>query len=148
MNQSKRFFLTFFVFCVIIVLEGKKNGDTQKGVMHMARITKREHFEAILAILEGTDNADLANFVTGEIALIDKRKSAPRKPTSEQLKNAEIKLDIVAVLENADEPMRATEVATVLGFTVQKVTALMRQLVENGTVIREVDGKVTTFRLP
>lgn len=58
----------------------------------MARITKRDQFEAILGILDGEmargeDVSDLSAFVVNEIVLLDKRANSPRKPTkmNEQL---------------------------------------------------------------
>lgn len=110
----------------------------------MAKITKRERFVEILAIVG--EDTDLGEFVKGEIALLDKRADAKRGKTKTQLANEDIKVDIVDVL-TANGALRAGDIAKTLDLAVQKITALLRQLVTEGTVVREVDGKATLFKV-
>lgn len=112
----------------------------------MAKVTKRERFEEIFGILADNGNTELAEFVAGEITKLDKRAAAPRTLTADQLANIEVKDNIVTVLANTDGT-RAGDVAKILDVSVQKVTALLRQLVLDGAVDREADGKTTLFRL-
>jgi predicted transcriptional regulator len=113
-------------------------------------MTKRENFEALLTILDsetarGEDVSELVNFVVGEITLIDKRKNAPRKPTQAQRENVRIKQDIFDALTDAEAPLRASAIATEVEQSVQKVTALLRQLVADKLVERIENKKVVTF---
>jgi predicted Rossmann fold nucleotide-binding protein DprA/Smf involved in DNA uptake len=95
-------------------------------------VTKRDNFVAIAEILEGLGEFDLAESVLHEVDLLDKRKSAPRKPTAAQLENVELKSRIVVNLP--DEGLTATEIAGRLDKTVQKTSQLLRQLVDEGRV--------------
>lgn len=110
------------------------------------RPTKREQLCAIYAILADAGNTELAEFVAGQIAQLDKRKNAPKAMTKAQLENVAIKIQILDILDEVSESPRATELANEVGISVQKCSALLRQLVLDGGVIREVNGKVTTFR--
>jgi uncharacterized protein YidB (DUF937 family) len=59
------------------------------------------------------------------ILALDKKSS---KPTKTQVENEGIKAEILEFI--ATEPHTATEIANALGYTVQKVSALLRQLGE------------------
>jgi hypothetical protein len=109
----------------------------------MAKVTKRDKFVAISeALVEAGADVDLIEFVAGEVALIDKRKAAPRKPTADQLANEALKSDIVAFLEGTGTGVTATDLSKVFDVSVQKVSALLRQLVIAGTVTKtEATGK-------
>lgn len=113
----------------------------------MAKVTKRDNLLAIFAILSDLGNSELSDFVTSEIALLDKRAAAPKKPTKSQRDNAEIKDVIMLLLADVAAPVRATEIAAEMGLSVQKITALLRQLVDDGRVTRHQDKKVVTFTL-
>lgn len=102
----------------------------------MAKVTKREMFEAILAVLdEGTAEAA---FVEKELELLAKRAGAERKPNANQVANEALKAEMVAML--AVEGNTATEVANAFDVTVQKAAQLLKQLVTAGAVVR-VEGK-------
>jgi len=107
-------------------------------------MTKRESFEAIVSVLDGvSDTESLVEFVLHEIELLDKRSSAERKPSPKDIENDALKSEIVEML--AGREMNATEIATATGKSVQKVSQLMRQLVDNDSVIRiEGKGKIKT----
>lgn len=111
----------------------------------MVKATKRDKFEGIVGILEGAGETDLMDFVIGEIALIDKRAEAPRKPTQADVDKAVLKGEILEFIAGADG-VQAGTIAKAKDVSVQKVTALVTQLVKAGEVIRE-DGKVTLFRV-
>lgn len=96
----------------------------------MAKMTKREALVEILAVV---NDADLAEFVEHEIELIDKRKSASRKPTKAQLENVALKANIVEVLGKVG-PATATDVAHTFDTSVQKASQLLRQLIAEGAV--------------
>lgn len=74
------------------------------------------------------------------IASIEKAASTPRKPRPASAENEGIKGDIMTELEKTDEPMTASGIAELLGHSTNKVTALLRQLVQIGAV-EAIDGK-------
>jgi hypothetical protein len=113
------------------------------------KITKVERFNQLKAITEVAENVDLVAFIDHEIELLSK-KSGSKKPTATQVANEGLKSVILAVLEGS-EGMTASDVLTsaddFAGLSNQKISALLRQLVLDGSVIKNTDGKKTLFKL-
>lgn len=111
------------------------------------KITKKEMFMMIKAQVK--DNAEMVAFIDHEIELLDK-KASNKKATKTQEANVGIKSTILTVLEGA-KPMTVTEMqgaSAELGeLSNQKVSALVRQLVEAGKVVKTIDKKVSRFSL-
>ena len=111
------------------------------------KITKKEMFTMIKAQVK--DNAEMVAFIDHEIELLDK-KASNKKATKTQEANVGIKSTILAILEGA-KPMTVTEMqgaSAELGeLSNQKVSALVRQLVEAGKVVKTIDKKVSRFSL-
>ena len=111
------------------------------------KITKKEMFTMIKAQVK--DNAEMVAFIDHEIELLDK-KASNKKATKTQEANVGIKSTILTVLEGA-KPMTVTEMqgaSAELGeLSNQKVSALVRQLVDAGKVVRTIDKKVSRFSL-
>ena len=111
------------------------------------KITKKEMFTMIKAQVK--DNADMVAFINHEIELLDK-KASNKKATKTQEANVGIKSTILAVLEGG-KSMTVTEMqgaSAELGeLSNQKVSALVRQLVEAGEVVKTIDKKVSRFSL-
>lgn len=112
--------------------------------------TKRDYYNEILAI-EGLSD-ELKTFVKGEVALLDK-KNTNRKPTKVQTENEKYKAEILSVLHNSDSALTASEIrksSEILTSAgeVQKVSALLVQLVKTGEVVKTVDGRKSTFTIP
>lgn len=104
--------------------------------------TKREMFTKMVEVFEGMGETELAEFASNELALVEKRAKAPRKPSKEQLANVERKERIVEMLR-VTPGMTATEVGDELGVTVQRASALLKQLRDEGLVTKtEAKGKV------
>ena len=98
------------------------------------------------------DNFDLPTDVAEKIAnMIDSldKKSANRKPTKTQAENEEFKATILEVLTT--DGMTASEVikshADFDGMSNQKMSALLKQLIESGKVTKTKDKKSTLFKL-
>ena len=111
------------------------------------KITKKEMFTMIKAQVK--DNAEMVAFIDHEIELLDK-KASNKKATKTQEANVGIKSTILAVL-GCGKSMTVTEMqgaSTELGeLSNQKVSALVRQLVEAGEVVKTIDKKVSRFSL-
>lgn len=111
------------------------------------KITKKEMFTMIKAQVK--DNAEMVAFIDHEIELLDK-KASNKKATKTQEANVGIKSTILAVLEGG-KSMTVTEMqgaSAELGeLSNQKVSALVRQLVEAGEVVKTIDKKVSRFSL-
>lgn len=86
------------------------------------------------------------NFLV-ERALKSVRKSnGVRKPTKNQVANEGLKVDLVNAL-NDGEGLTATDAGTAVGISVQKASALLKQLVDAGDVVKVKDGKATIFKV-
>ena len=112
--------------------------------------TKRDFYNEIMAV-EGISE-EIKDFCKAEIALLDK-KNANRKPSKEQQANEGYKTEIIRVLKangsalTASEIRKASDMLTDAG-EVQKVSALLKQLVDSGEVIKTPDGKKSVFSIP
>jgi len=101
-------------------------------------MTKREFMEKVIAVVE---DSELKEFAETEIAKLDtanQRRSAKRAEKAKE--NEPIKENIKEVL--ADGGLMASEIGEKVGHSTQKVTALCRQMVDDGTLKAE-DVKVT-----
>ena len=104
------------------------------------KVTKKDNYSAIRAILDELHNEELVAFIDHEIELLDKRNSSKT-----QTENVGIKEEILEVLNTSDKPMTATEVMKSIGgdYSLNKVSALLTQMLnKDNTVERtEVKGK-------
>lgn len=114
------------------------------------KITKVEMFEAIKAVEAVAVNEEMVKFIDHEIELLNK-KSANKKATKTQEENVGFKAEIKRVLEEAEGGMTVTEIqakSEVLGgLSNQRVSALLRQLKDEGVVDKTIDKKKSYFSL-
>lgn len=118
--------------------------------MEKKKLTKKEMFAAIIANHNLTEEEKA--FLNHEIALLEKKADKDRKPTANQLANVKIKEEIVSILAGV-ERMTCTEIAKALqpshkeDISVNKVSALMTQLIESKEVIKMVEKRKSYFSL-
>ena len=111
-------------------------------------MTKREMFVAIANVAEVAANEEMMTFINHEIELLDNRKSSKKGLTKTQKENEGVKEQIVQALANAGKKMTVTEILScegLEGFTNQKISALLRQLVEAKRVEKTLEGKKAYF---
>ena len=110
------------------------------------KITKAQMFTMIKA--EVADKPEMVAFIDHELELLAK-KSASKKMTKTQVENEEIKNKIVDVLGTFENGATASEVlgadVTFSGMSNQKISALLKQLVDSGVVIKSSDKKKSIF---
>ena len=119
--------------------------------MATTKMTKRDYFNAILAVLatvEDTDVSGLTAFVNHEIELLENKRSTA-KPTKTQTENLAVKETIVSVLKEIGKPVTITEMqkfsADLAEFSCQKLSALLKQLVENDKTVTKITEKKKTY---
>lgn len=114
--------------------------------------TKRENFEFLLNIDAVKENADLVDFIKHEIELLDNKKSAPRKPTANQVANEGLKNAMFDALADADKPLSIKMLKEVCpeiaGETSQKIAPLLNAMAKDGKVVKTYIKKVAYFGLP
>ena len=110
-------------------------------------MTKREMFNFIATV--NADNKEIVDFCNHEIELLDNKKTSPRKPTKNQLENAQFKQDILDVLMVADAPMSIKELMvaceSIADLSNQRITRLLTDLRKDGKAYRVYIKKVAHF---
>jgi hypothetical protein len=110
--------------------------------------TKRQMFEGLLAI--PTLTQEQKDFINHELELLSKKNSADKKPTAQQTANEAVK---TAILDGMEVNRLYTitelikEIPECADMTNQKVSALVRQLVDTGSVAKTVDKRKSYFSL-
>ena len=111
-------------------------------------MTKREMFLAIREVVSA--DAEMVAFIDKEIDLLN-RKSASRKPTKTQTENEVYKADILVTLSTADAPLSIkdiqTETASLEELSNQRISHLLKALVDSGQVAKVYVKKVPLFSL-
>ena len=111
------------------------------------KMTIVEKFAQVKAILVAQGENEMADFIQERID-IQTKKAENKKPTKAQKENEVLKEKVLEVLRGAEGGMTATEVLNkdVETFVnVQKVTALLKALVDGGKVVKTVDKKKAYF---
>lgn len=117
------------------------------------RMTKKDYFNEIIKLAKGKQvnvTADeLIEFATHELNLLKRRKANNSKPTKTQKENELIKNVIMQVLKNSNDPLRIADIQArneqLAEYTNQKISALLTQLVNEGTAKREVIKRQAHF---
>ena len=113
--------------------------------------TKITNKEVLMAVLEMEEVKRNPLYVEKIQSMIDAmiKKSANRKPTSQQIENENIKEQILAVLE-VGHGRTVTEIMKMCDYDFksnQQCTALLRQLRLDNKVVRVEDKKATLYYL-
>jgi len=112
------------------------------------KITKREVIGMMMneEVIKG--NATYVAYLENELALLDK-KASNKKATKTQEENVGIKgtiLEVLATMSGTVTEIQSAN-AELSALSNQKVSALIRQLVESGEVVKTVDKKKSIFSL-
>lgn len=124
-------------------------------VLNMAnkKMTKKENFMALADLIQGievTNKEELQAFISNELELLDKKRSRKGGATKTQKENMALKKRILATITELNKPMSPTDILTVSEFeeySNQKISALLNQLVKEGTLTKAKDGSRTVFSI-
>ena len=118
--------------------------------MTTKRLTKRDHFNALLAIAEVSANPTLVEFINHELDLLEKKNAADKKPTAQQTANKAICDAIIAGME----PTRLYTITEIIkeipecaDLTNQRVSALVRGMKDSGLIERVEEKRKAYFRV-
>lgn len=130
--------------------------------MANTKMTKRDYFALISAIVENSDTAnkaDIQAFIAHEVELLNKKNSSKSgKPTKTQEENEVIKTIILEVMAEIGRPATLTEIqqadtrlqtkADGSVLTPQKLSAIVKLMIDKDcTVVRTVEKKKAFFSL-
>ena len=114
----------------------------------MTKMTKAQMFALIKEVEGVKENDAMVAFIDHELELLAK-KAGNKKPTKTQEENENYKVEILNVLTT--DGATVTEIQSksdVLGsLSNQRVSALLRQLVDANVVVKTVDKKKSYFAL-
>lgn len=117
------------------------------------KMTKAQKFAIIADLPEVKSNPMLTEFVAHEIELLTKKNTTEKKPTAKQTANAVIKGNIVALMESdPDRLFTITELCKEVAdlpedMTPQRMSAIVRQMKDDGVVERIEEKRKAFFRL-
>lgn len=118
----------------------------------MTKTTKKDNFNALLAIPAVAENAELKVFIEHELELlIKKAENRSNAPTATQKENAEIAKKVSTVMKSgklyrlSEIKARIPELASSSGT--QRIAAICRKLEENGVLVKTVDKRVIYYSL-
>lgn len=117
-------------------------------------MTKREMFVALTSLvalsnLTDEDKAMLTEGLNHEIALLDKKASTPRKPTSTQVENETFKAELLSFLVSADAAKTIkdiqSECATFAELSNQRMSHLLSALIAENKVSKSYVKKTPYY---
>lgn len=123
--------------------------------MEKTKLTKKDYFKMLVGVVanSGVDNKEeLQSFINHELELLN-RKSESRgtATTAKQKENEDLKEYILNALTEINRAVTITELQTEdarLGeLTNQKISAMLKQLVDNNKVTKVVDKKKSYFKI-
>jgi hypothetical protein len=98
-------------------------------------MNQREFFNAVIA---DTQNAEIAEFAVNALQKMDERNAKrSASPSKTQIENAPLIARIAEILTS--EPMLASDIASTLGISVNKASALAKKV--EGVVVTDVKVK-------
>lgn len=114
------------------------------------KMTKKDYFNALLAIEEVKANDSLVAFIEHELELLANKNKGDKKPTAQQILNSDIKEKILTLLKENEKAMTITEIqkadAELSEMSNQKVAALVRQLIDDKQVERITEKRKAYFK--
>ena len=112
------------------------------------KLTKIEMFSLIATHLTNKDEID---FINHEIELLENKKSSVRKPTANQVENDSFMTHIVEVLRNTETPMTIADIQAanegLASLSNQRISALLKKLTDNGTVVKTYEKRKAYFSI-
>lgn len=116
------------------------------------KMTKRDYFNKLKGIEAIAADAELTAFIDHELDLLDRKNSSDRKLSGNAAENVGLRAVVLEILTaEPDRMFTATEVWKLMPnwekFSNQRVSALLRQLIDEGKVVRVGDKKKSLFQL-
>lgn len=117
------------------------------------KMTKREWFAEIKAIVEKAEldkekKAGMTEFINHEVELLEKKHSKSGQ-TKTQKENLEIMEKIMTALAEVGKPVTITELQSasteMAEYSNQKLSALLKKLVDGGKVVKTQEKKKSYF---
>ena len=117
------------------------------------KLTKRDHFNTLLQLPEVAANPTLVEFINNELDLLARKNNSDnKKPTEKDIANQGLKTAILEFATASGEQHTVTDfiknVPACAGLSQQKISAMVRQMVEDGNLEKVIVKRVSYFRVP
>ena len=113
------------------------------------RTTKAQKFQILADLPAVKADPMLSEFIAHEMELLAKKNTADKKPTAQQEANAVIKQNVLTALADGEKRTVSDLLKLVPDLpdtmTNQRMSALVRQMVDAGEVIRTEDKRKAYF---
>lgn len=119
----------------------------------MEKMTNKKALEFVLNLQEVKGNQEIFDKLSKMLTQVEKKNSTKSdKPTKKQTENDGLKVLFLEVMALYDEPQQLkdflkNEKFANLDLTPQKLSALAKQMVTEGTIVRIEDKRVTKFAI-
>ena len=116
------------------------------------KMTKKEMFAMVLAVVEKSEvenKAEMVEFINHEVELLN-RKSGKTGQTKTQKENEVLVEQVFVALSEFDKPITVSEFMKestheVATLSNQKLSALLKKLVDSGRVVKTTEKKKSYF---
>lgn len=114
--------------------------------------TKKDYINELLAMAEVQKNKECVAFLKKELETLSNRKSSGKK-AKEKLAEQGIIMDIIRdfLEDHSDKSYTATEILRTAfkdeDVSIQRVTAMLKKLIESGAVTKTVEKKTSYFQI-
>ena len=112
------------------------------------KMTKKDYFNELKGLV--AERQDLVDFIDHEIELLT-RKASKSGQTKTQKENETIMEDIMVALREIGRPVTITELQganeKMAQFSNQKLSALLKKLVDTNEIVKTVDKKKSYFSI-
>lgn len=131
-------------------VEVKENAVAKITIPEKA--TKKDMYNILLTLDAIKEVPELVKFVKNEINLLDSKKAkAQEKRAKSSGDNAKLQNEIIEVLLTKIKPVRISEIqkgnAKLENLSNQKMSSLLKGLVEAGSVEKTIEKKLTYFSI-
>jgi len=114
------------------------------------KVTKKDLFREVIALATENGRQDLIDFANHEIELLE-NKAGKSTQTATQKENEKIKAIILAELEKIGKAVTISDLQAespaLKDFSNQKLSALLKQLVDTKQVVKVTDKKKSYFSI-
>lgn len=114
------------------------------------KITKKDRYTEMISLFEEMGRTDLVEFCQHEVELVTK-KSGNRKPSAVSEQDERLKAITVEVLSDMEKGGTVSDISKgheeLRGLSNQKMAAILKKLIEDGKVVKEMDKKKAIFSL-
>lgn len=111
------------------------------------KMTRKEALEIAIAAVENEEATEVLSKMLEQVSKPRKRAEGPSKARRE---NERLLADVISAIEDKGEPVTSKWITEhVRGLlTPQKVTAVAKIGIENGSLVRNKEGKTVTYSIP